>query len=311
MKKVTIVGAGAVGASAAFSLAELSIADEVVIVDINRERAKGIALDIAHGVPLIKPVQVYEGDYSDSANSDLVVITVGVPEVVGESRLVPMQKNTEIIKSIVPQILKYSPGAFLLVVSNPVDILTYVAQKVSNLPKGRVLGLGTVLDSSRLKYLLSRDFHVDARSIQSYVIGEHGDSQLTLWSKTSIAGVPVEQFSKASGVSLGADYKEQLDKEVKQTAFDVWQWKGPNCYCVAHAIKTVVESIFRNERSILPVSSCVDGLYGLQDVALSLPSIVGAGGMEIQLELPLSDLEEQRLKASAQLLKDWIQQLSI
>lgn len=172
MKKVTIVGAGAVGASAAFSLAELSIADEVVIVDINRERAKGIALDIAHGVPLIKPVQVYEGDYSDSANSDLVVITVGVPEVVGESRLVPMQKNTGIIKSIVPQILKYSPNAFLLVVSNPVDILTYVAQKVSNLPKGRVLGLGTVLDSSRLKYLLSRDFHVDARSIQSYVIGE-------------------------------------------------------------------------------------------------------------------------------------------
>lgn len=311
MSKITIIGAGAVGATTAYSLSTHAIADEIVIVDINTNKSTGNALDIAHGVPLSKPVKIYSGNYEDAANSDLIIITVGVPEVVGESRLVPLQKNTEILKNVIPQALRYSPNAYILMVTNPVDILTYVAYKVSNLPKARVLGLGTVLDSSRFKYLLSKEFNLDGRSINGYMIGEHGDSQVAAWSKTKIAGCSIEEYCKVTNHELSSNFKEEIEAEVKKTAFDVWEMKGPNCYCVADAVRTVSEAILRNERTILPVSSILNGEYGIHGVSLSLPSIVSRNGVEKVLAVNLAEKELKGFKSSASLMKSLLEQLNI
>lgn len=311
MSKITIIGAGAVGATTAYSLSTHAIADEIVIVDINTNKSTGNALDIAHGVPLSKPVKIYSGNYEDAANSDLIIITVGVPEVVGESRLVPLQKNTEILKNVIPQALRYSPNAYILMVTNPVDILTYVAYKVSNLPKARVLGLGTVLDSSRFKYLLSKEFNLDGRSINGYMIGEHGDSQVAAWSKTKIAGCSIEEYCKVTNHELSSNFKEEIEAEVKKTAFDVWEMKGPNCYCVADAVRTVSEAILRNERTILPVSSILNGEYGIHGVSLSLPSIVSRNGVEKVLAVNLDEKELKGFKSSASLMKSLLEQLNI
>lgn len=311
MSKITIIGAGAVGATTAYSLSTHAIADEIVIVDINTNKSTGNALDIAHGVPLSKPVKIYSGNYEDAANSDLIIITVGVPEVVGESRLVPLQKNTEILKNVIPQALRYSPNAYILMVTNPVDILTYVAYKVSNLPKARVLGLGTVLDSSRFKYLLSKELNLDGRSINGYMIGEHGDSQVAAWSKTKIAGCSIEEYCKVTNHELSSNFKEEIEAEVKKTAFDVWEMKGPNCYCVADAVRTVSEAILRNERTILPVSSILNGEYGIHGVSLSLPSIVSRNGVEKVLAVNLDEKELKGFKSSASLMKSLLEQLNI
>ena len=311
MSKITIIGAGAVGATTAYSLSTHAIADEIVIVDINTNKSTGNALDIAHGVPLSKPIKIYSGNYEDAANSDLIIITVGVPEVVGESRLVPLQKNTEILKNVIPQALRYSPNAYILMVTNPVDILTYVAYKVSNLPKARVLGLGTVLDSSRFKYLLSKEFNLDGRSINGYMIGEHGDSQVAAWSKTKIAGCSIEEYCKVTNHELSSNFKEEIEAEVKKTAFDVWEMKGPNCYCVADAVRTVSEAILRNERTILPVSSILNGEYGIHGVSLSLPSIVSRNGVEKVLAVNLDEKELKGFKSSASLMKSLLEQLNI
>lgn len=308
-RKITVVGAGAVGATAAFALSERALADEIVIVDINEDRAWGTAWDIAHGMPLNQPVKVTNGSYEDGADSDVTIITVGVPETVGESRLVPLQKNTAILKGIVPQIVKHSPQGKILVVSNPVDILTYLTYQISGLPKQQVLGLGTVLDSARFRCLLSRDFAIDGRCVQGYMIGEHGDSQVAAWSLTHIAGSDVETFAKVCDTPLTKDYHARIEQEVKDSAFEVWEKKGPNCYCVADAICTVVQAILRNERAILPVSSVLSGEHGVTDICLSMPCIVGEKGVMATLETPLTEAEKTAFQTSGRLLKELVAQI--
>ncbi len=307
MSKITIIGAGAVGSASAFSLSREPWVNEIVLVDLNEEKATGEALDIMHGVPLTQTIQIKKGDYADSYDSDVVVITVGIPEVVGESRLIPLQKNTEILESIVPQILKYSPNAILLVVSNPVDLLTYVTYKVSGLPKERVIGLGTMLDSSRLRYLLSRDFNVSPDNISTFVIGEHGDSQVVLWSKTHIAGLSVEEFAQSNNITLEEDYFKKLEDEVRQTAFDVWEMKGPNAYCVATAISEVTRAIVRNESLILPVSSLVESH---DEIYISLPSIINRKGNIKTITIPMNENERKSLNNSKAMLKELANQIS-
>lgn len=309
MSKISIIGAGAVGAATAYSLAQESWVHELVLVDINQTKAQGEALDIMHGMPLMQSIQVTAGNYEESKNSDLVIITVGVPEVVGESRLVPLQKNTEILESIIPEILKYSPDTKLLVVSNPVDLLTYVTYKISGLPKERVLGLGTMLDSSRLRYLLSRDFKVAAKNISAYVIGEHGDSQVALWSKTQIASMDVETFAELNNIELKEDYFTNLENEVRQTAFDVWEMKGPNAYCVASAISEVSRAVIRNENLVLPVSSLSKLENSEDEVFISLPSIVNNTGNAKTLNIPISDEEKQKINESKKLLNELSKQI--
>ena len=311
MSKISVIGAGAVGATAAYALVERSIVDEVVIVDINQNRATGVALDIAHGISFLKPVNVHAGTYSDTADSDIIVITVGVPEIMGESRLIPVQKNTDILKDIIPQLLKYSPKAVLIVVSNPVDILTYITAKISKLPQGQVIGLGTSLDTSRFKLLLSQKFKINTGAISGYMIGEHGDSQIAAWSKTHIAGISIEEYSKLAGIPISENFKSEIEKEVKQTAFDVWEMKGPNCYCVADAIRSLSEAILRNEYAIMPVSSPFNGEHGIYDVSLSLPSIIARGGVQKILPISLSKEELEGLKNSASIMKSIIDQIKL
>lgn len=311
MRKITIVGAGAVGATAAYSITKSGLADEVVIVDIAEDKAWGNAWDIFHGVPLMKPVNVKSGNYEDAKDSDITIITVGVPEVVGESRLVPLQKNAQILKSIVPQIVKNSPDGKILVVSNPVDILTYMTYKISGLEKNRVFGLGTVLDTSRFKCLLGERFGIDGRAVNGFMIGEHGDSQVAAWSLTKIAGVSVDDYAKVVGEELEENFHKNLEEAVKQSAFDVWEKKGPNCFCVADAITTVVEAILRNENTILPVSSLLEGEYGLEDVCLSIPTIVNENGIARKLEVEITEEEKAGLQKSGNMLKELISQIEL
>lgn len=304
MAKISIIGTGAVGATTAFLLAQSPLVQDIVLVDIDKSRARGHALDIMHGVPLSHPVNVISGDYSDTENSDIVVVTVGVPEVVGESRLIPLQKNADILSQIIPQITHHSPDTILLMVSNPVDILTDIAYRLAGLPPERVIGLGTMLDTSRLRYLLSRDFKLSAENISTYVIGEHGDSQVVLWSKTLINSLPVIEYARQINRVLADDYFVQLEHEVRQTAFDVWQMKGPNAFCVAMAIKRVIQAIMGNERVILPVSS----LTTLDDdlshpFYVSQPGLISRQGCKPCVNFDLPENEANRFEQSKRLLK--------
>lgn len=308
MSKISVIGAGAVGAATAFSLSQESWVNEVALIDINERKACGEALDIMHGMPLNQPINVISGDYSKSANSDVVIITVGVPEVVGESRLVPLQKNTQILESIVPQILKYSPDTILLVVSNPVDLLTYITYQVSGLPQERVIGLGTMLDTSRLRYLLARDLQVSAENISSFVVGEHGDSQVVLWSKTTVAGLSVEEYAQLNNIELEKDYFKKLEDEVRQTAFDVWEMKGPNAFCVATAIVRVTKAVIRDESVILPVSSMTTTAAG-EEIYISLPNIINRQGSHDALKMPMNEDETTKLTRSKEMLKDLSNQI--
>ncbi|CAM3717931.1 L-lactate dehydrogenase [Erysipelothrix urinaevulpis] len=308
MSKISIIGAGAVGAATAFALSQESWINEITLIDINEQKAKGEALDIMHGIPLSHSINVSSGDYSQSNDSDVVIITVGVPEVVGESRLIPLQKNTAILESIIPQILAYSPNTTLLVVSNPVDLLTYITYQVSGLPKERVIGLGTMLDTSRLRYLLSRDFKVSAENISSQVVGEHGDSQVVLWSKTSIAGLSIQDYAKLNNIQLASDYFTNLEDEVRQTAFDVWEMKGPNAYCVATAISKVTKAIIRNENLILPVSSLTKTDDG-EDIYISLPTLINRSGAQTHLNIPMNNDESKKLNHSKTMLKELANQI--
>lgn len=304
--KISIIGAGAVGATTAFSLAKTSYVDEIAIVDLNQDRAKGIALDILHGLSLGNTLKITSGDYDKTENSDIIIITVGVPETVGESRLVPLQKNADILKDIVPKITKFSPNGILLVVSNPVDILAYFAQQISGWDPRRVLGLGTTLDSARLNYLLSRDLDLSQNDINGLVIGEHGDSQVVAWSQTTIKGIPFDEYIKNNEIQLPENYKESLAQEVKDTAFDVWQMKGPNCYCVALAIERVVQAIARNENSILPVSQPFS-----EDMYISLPVVINRSGVVRPVKCNYDGKEQAKFEASYTSLKEVANQINL
>ncbi|MEG0283239.1 MAG: L-lactate dehydrogenase [Erysipelotrichales bacterium] len=307
MSKISIIGTGAVGASTAFALSKESWVSELVLVDINEQKAQGEALDIAHALAWDQEVCITSGDYAKTAGSEVIIITVGVPEVVGESRLVPLQKNTDILQSIVPEMVKHSPNAKLLVVANPVDLLTYVTYKVSGLPSSQVVGLGTMLDTSRLRYLLGEDFKVATSDINAYVVGEHGDSQVILWDQINIGNISLDKMAKLQNVIFDETYKKEMANNVRQTAFDVWDWKGPNAYCVATAIIRVTKAIVRNERVVLPVSShqVLDG----KDYYISLPSIVGADGNEQIINQDMSEEETKMYNKSSELLVDLIQQI--
>ncbi len=309
MSKISIVGVGAVGAASAFTLSQEAWVNELVLIDINQEKAQGEALDIMHGMPLSQNIEVISGDYADSKDSDIVVITVGVPEVVGESRLIPLQKNTEILEGIIPEILHYSPDAILVLVTNPVDLLTYVSYRVAGIESGRVIGLGTMLDTSRLRYLLARDFNVSADNVQAFVVGEHGDSQVVLWSKTTIAGLSVEEYAAINKIPLAEDYFQAIEEEVRKTAFDVWEMKGPNAYCVALAIADVSKAIIRDENRILPVSSYSQLENTHEDIYISLPSVINREGIVKTLDMPMNTLEKERFESSKKLLKELADQI--
>ena len=309
--KIVIVGTGYVGSTTAYTIMLGGLFSEIVIIDINKEKAIGDALDIAHGVSLKKPVKVIAGDYSECANADIVVITAGANQSPGETRLDLLKKNAKIITQITQDIMKYAPkDVILLTVTNPVDILTYITYKVSGLPKNQVLGSGTVLDTSRLKYLISKQTGIDARNCHTYIIGEHGDSEVAAWSVTNIGGMSMKEFCSFTN-RCSLDDLDKMYNNVKNAAYEIIEKKGATFYAIAVAVERIVECIAGDENSILTVSSVFDGQYGIYDVALSVPTKVGGSGIEKILEVPFNDEELKGLKKSADTLKKSLNELGM
>ena len=280
-RKAAIIGCGFVGSASAFALMESHLFSEIVLIDADRNRAEGEALDISHGLPFSKPMQIYAGSYEDISDAAVVIVTAGAGQKPGETRLDLVKKNVAIFKSIIPEIAKYNKDGILLVVANPVDILTYVAKQLSGFPSNRVFGSGTVLDTARLKYLLGEHLGVDSRSIHAFIIGEHGDSEIAAWSSANVSGVPLHKFCEMRG-HYQATY-----------------------YGIAMSVKRICEAIVRDEKSVLPVSSIQTG-EEINGVALSMPAIVGKHGVEGQVPIELNDKEKAALKESAKTLKSVI-----
>ncbi len=304
-----MVGAGFVGSTTAYTIMCSGLFNEIVIIDINRAKAEGDAMDMAHGVSFVKPVNVYSGDYSDCKDADIVVITAGANQKAGETRLDLLKKNAAITKGIVESVMKYAPeDVILLMVSNPVDILTYIAYRVSGLPKNQVIGSGTVLDTSRLKYMLSRHTGIDARNCHTYIIGEHGDSEVAAWSISNIAGIPMTQYSQKTGKCTEKDLDEMYNA-VKRAAYEIIDKKGATYYAIALAVDRITACIAGEENSVLTVSSVFDGEYGISEVALSVPTQVSGYGVEKILEVPFNDRELTGLRDSAKTLKENLKEL--
>lgn len=310
IKKVAIIGVGSVGASIAFSLMEKGIFNEIVLIDNNKDKAIGEAMDLSHGILYASsPSKIYAGEYKDIKDAALVVITAGAAQKEGETRLDLVKKNSAIMKSIISNIKPIGIEGILLIVSNPVDVLTHVAYKYSGLDKSRVIGSGTVLDTARLKYMISEHLKVDSRNVHAVMIGEHGDTELPVWSGANISGVPLNEFCELRGHHNHEEGMNKLYSGVRNAAYEIIKRKGSTYYGIAMAVTKICECIVNDEKSMLPISVELSGTYGLNDIALSIPSILGRKGVELILELPLSEIEENRLKESALTLKKVIDEL--
>jgi L-lactate dehydrogenase len=311
IRKCAMIGCGFVGSGSVFSLMESGLFSELVLIDANREKAEGEAMDLSHGVPFARPMEIYAGSYDDIADCGLIIITAGANQKPNETRLDLVNRNVAIFKSIIPEIKKRACEGILLIVSNPVDILTYVALKLSGFPANRVIGSGTVLDTARLKYLLSRHLDVDSRSVHAFIIGEHGDSELAVWSSANISGIELEHFCKLCGCCSQMETMQKLYEDVKNSAYQIIQKKGATYYGIAMAVRRIAECILRDEHSILPVSSLIQGHYGLDDVCMGVPTIVGSTGVEKVLDINLSGEEQKKLLASAEALKSVLSKIDL
>ncbi len=309
-QKCAVIGCGAVGATIAFAITQKSLFSELVLIDSNHAKAEGEAMDISHGLPFTHPMKVYAGDYSDISDCFLIIITAGAAQKPEETRLDMVNKNVEIFKSIIPQIVKYNKEAIILVVSNPVDILTYCTIKLSGYPANRVLGSGTVLDTARLKYRLGRSLCVDSRSVHAFIIGEHGDSELAVWSSANVSGIDLEDFHGLCKSCNDINFND-IYKSVRDSAYEVIDRKGATYYGIAMAVMKIIIAIIRDEHSVLPVSCYIDGHYGLENICIGVPAIVGNQGIEKVLDIPLSNEESKKLSASVNTLKEVIDGLDI
>ena len=303
-RKAAVIGCGFVGSATAFTLMQSRLFSELVLLDVNMEKADGEAKDIAHGIPFAGQMKIYAGTYDDAADAAIIIITAGANQKPGETRLDLVQKNTAIYQSIIPEIVKRDFGGILLIVSNPVDILTYVALKLSGLPENRVLGSGTVLDTARLKYALGEHLGVDSRSVHSFIIGEHGDSEIAAWSSTNVSGIPLNDFCEMRGHFNHDAAMDAIAEKVKNSAYEIISKKQATYYGIAMSVKRICECIVRNERSILPVSAMMHGEYGIEDITLSMPAIVGIGGVETHVPIALSEEEAEKLVESSKKLKE-------
>lgn len=303
-RKVAVIGCGFVGSSSAFALMQSGLFSEMVLIDADTKRAEGEAMDISHGISFARPMQIYAGNYDDITDAAIIVITAGANQKPDETRLDLIKKNAAIMKSIVGEIKKRDFGGILLIVSNPVDILTLIALKESGYPSNRVIGSGTVLDTGRFKYLLGEHLDVDNRSVHAFIIGEHGDSELAAWSNARIGGLKVNDFCELRGHFNHEQSMKKIFENVRNSAYEIIERKHATYYGIAMAVKRICEAIVRNEKSILPVSSLMTGEYGLNDVVLSIPAVVDETGVQKVIPIELNDEELTKLKDSANILKD-------
>ena len=309
-RKAAVIGCGAVGASIAFRFLQQGLFSSLVLVDANRDKAEGEAMDLSDGLPYASPMEIAAGGYDDVADCALAVITAGANQKPGETRLDLVGKNTAILRQIIGELGKRSFGGILLVVSNPVDVLTYAAWKLSGLPRERVIGSGTVLDTGRFKQLLGDRLGVDSRNVHAFIVGEHGDSELAVWSGANVSGVDLEHFRPRRGRIEGAE-RDGLYRAVRDSAYEIIRRKGATYYGIAMAVGRIAECVVKDQRAVLPVSCVLGGQYGLEGLALSLPAILGRSGLEEVLEIPLSPEERAALAASAEQMKGAIAALGL
>ncbi len=310
--KVAIIGAGRVGATVAYALMINGAAGELVLVDVAAERAEGEVMDLSHGMPFVRPVDIRAGSYADCAGSDVVIITAGAAQKPGETRLELIQRNVGILRGIVGELVKYTKDAIWVVISNPVDPLTYAALRLSGKKPEEVFGSGTVLDTARFRTAISQHCSVDTRNVHAYIIGEHGDSEVPVWSRANIAGIRLDEYCNNCGVGCSAEVKQRIFTRVRDAAYQIIERKGSTYYAIGLAASTLAQTILRNENSVMTVSSLIAGEpYGITDVCLSTPTVVGRSGIRNVIPLPLNEDELSGLQHSAQVLRDVINQINL
>ena len=302
-RKVVVIGAGAVGATYVYALIHTGLAGQIVLIDLDQNRVRGEVMDLEHGLAFVPPVTIRSGDYSDFADANLIVVTAGSKQTPGQSRLELIQRNAEVVRSICDEIKKCDSDAILVMVANPVDALTQVALKRLGWPRERVIGSGTVLDSARFRTMLSQHCGVDARNVHAYILGEHGDSEVAAWSMTHVAGIPMKDYC---GICQGCDPKkghQEITLRVRDSGYHIIDYKGSTYYAIGLALTRISGAILRNEHSILTVSLLLQGEYGIDNICLSVPCVVGRTGVERIITARLSEDEQAALKASAQTLR--------
>ncbi len=302
--KISVIGAGFVGSTVAYTLVMKGVASEIVLVDVNLERAEGEAMDISHGAPFAKSSVIRAGSYEDTKGSDVVIITAGTNQKPGETRIDLITRNAAIMRDVAGRVGEQSPNAVILVISNPVDVMTYVARQVTGFPKNRVIGSGTVLDSSRFRYLLANRFDIDPRNVHGYIMGEHGDSEFPAWSLVNIAGMSLDEASDLFNKEINDEVRQSIADSTRNAAYEIINRKGATYYGIGMSATRIVEAIVRDERSIMTVSSLLHGEYDIDDLYLSVPAILGEHGIEKVLTPRLSDLELANLHHSAEFLRD-------
>ena len=309
IQKAAVIGCGFVGSTIAYALMQKGTFSELVLLDANHAKAEGEAMDISHGLPFAHAMDIREGDYEDIADASVVIITAGANQKPGETRLDLVQKNAAIMRSIIREIKRVKCEGILLIVSNPVDILTQVALEGSGFPKERVIGSGTVLDTARLKYLVSEKLKVDSRNVHAFIVGEHGDSELAVWSCANIYGIGLEDFAKMRGYSEFEKEKDEIYHAVRDSAYEIIERKGATYYGIGMAAARIAESIVRDSHTVAPVSVSLNGEYGLSGLCLSIPTVIGRDGAEQILEINFSEEENRKLRESADELKNVLAQL--
>jgi len=309
--KVAVIGTGFVGSTFAYTLTIRGIVSEIVLIDADRKKAEGEAMDLNHGLSLVQPVKIWAGDYADCKDADIIVISAGAAQRPDEKRLELVHRNFEVFKNIVPQITRYNRNGILLIATNPVDIMTHATLKLSGFPANRVIGSGTILDTSRLRYVLGEHLNIDPRNVHAYIIGEHGDSEVPVWSLANVAGTPLRKFCLKRGAKCDSKLLTSLFERVKNAAYEIIERKGRTYYAIGLGLTRIVESILRDENAILTVSSLLQSYYGVSDICLSVPSIVNREGIKSVLKLPLSKNELESFRKSASILKEIASSLKI
>jgi len=309
--RVAVVGVGNVGATFAYALLLSGLAAEIVLIDANHAKAEGEAIDLNHAVPFTHPTRIWAGDYADCAGAVVTVLAAGAGQRPGETRLDLVKKNAAIWREIVPQIVAHNSGGILLIATNPVDVLTYAAWKLSGLPAERVIGSGTILDTARFRYELSQHFGVDARSVHAFIIGEHGDSEVPLWSSANIAGMRLPQFCAAHNIAYDTRVMDDIFQQTRDAAYRIIERKGSTYYAVAAGLMRIAQAILRNQSTVLSVSSLIRNYQGLDDVCFSLPTIVDRSGIKRVLRPDLGSAEADKLRQSAEILQGVIKTLEL
>lgn len=309
--KVAVIGTGFVGSSFAYSLMIHGTTSEIVLIDIDRKRAEGEAMDLNHGLPFVQPARIWAGDYPDCEGADIVVIAAGLAQKPGESRLKLVNRNIEIFRQIIPKIKEYTKECILLIATNPVDIMAYASLKLSGFPPSRVMGSGTILDTSRLRYLLGEYLRVDPRNVHAYIVGEHGDSEVPVWSLANVAGTRLKDYCPICGRKYDAQYLNTIFEQVKNAAYKIIELKGRTYYAIGLGLTRIVESIIRDENAVLTVSSFLHDYHGVSDICLSVPTIINRKGIREVLKLPLEEEEIKKFQNSASILKNVTRSLNL